>query len=220
VTNFVTAEEKIVSREKLGCAAENDQRSRGLASARWRLDLRVVCDWDHWHWHDCCSGLGDIGGLQRLRGLRLVCDLEGKARKAISFYGVIALATVIGLALGYTSLDPIRMLIWNAVLNGIVAVPVMAAMMLLLTRFSTMGPRTSSAAFSWVDWHDADGCYHRVFVLVFNRLKCVIVSKAAGPTRLTSSGYAHPHGIEFHSFTSRRPCVVSDVHFVRKIAPD
>lgn len=58
--------------------------------------------------------------------------LEAKAPDAVGFYTIIAAATVIGLALGFTSLDPIKMLIWSAVLNGIVAVPIMVAMMLIV----------------------------------------------------------------------------------------
>ena len=59
--------------------------------------------------------------------------LEAKAPDAIGFYSIIAAATVIGLALGFSSLDPIKMLIWSAVLNGIVAVPIMVAMMLIVS---------------------------------------------------------------------------------------
>jgi len=59
--------------------------------------------------------------------------LEAKAPDAIGFYSIIAAATVIGLALGFSSLDPIKMLIWSAVLNGIVAVPIMGAMMLIVS---------------------------------------------------------------------------------------
>jgi Mn2+/Fe2+ NRAMP family transporter len=53
-------------------------------------------------------------------------------------YTIIAAATIIGLALGFTSLDPIKMLIWSAVLNGIVAVPIMVAMMLIVTNPAIM----------------------------------------------------------------------------------
>ena len=65
--------------------------------------------------------------------------LEAKAPDAVGFYGIIAAATVIGLGLGFTSIDPIKMLIWSAVINGIVAVPIMAVMMVVVSRFSLMG---------------------------------------------------------------------------------
>jgi Mn2+/Fe2+ NRAMP family transporter len=65
--------------------------------------------------------------------------LEAKAPEAIGFYSIIAAATIIGFGLGFTSLDPIKMLIWSAVLNGIVAVPIMAAMMLIAINRQIMG---------------------------------------------------------------------------------
>jgi len=57
--------------------------------------------------------------------------LEAKAPDAVGFYAIIAAATVIGFRLGFTNIDAIHMLVWSAVLNGIVAVPIMAMMMVL-----------------------------------------------------------------------------------------
>jgi NRAMP (natural resistance-associated macrophage protein)-like metal ion transporter len=65
--------------------------------------------------------------------------LEAKAPDAVGFYGIIAAATIVGLALGYTPVSPIQMLVWSAVLNGVVAVPIMAVMMVVVTRRSVMG---------------------------------------------------------------------------------
>ena len=65
--------------------------------------------------------------------------LEARAPDAIGFYGIIAAATIIGFGLGFTSIDPIKMLIWSAVLNGIVAVPIMAVMMVIISQVSLMG---------------------------------------------------------------------------------
>ncbi len=65
--------------------------------------------------------------------------LEAKAPDAVGFYGIIAAATIIGFGLGFTSIDPIKMLIWSAVLNGIVAVPIMAVMMVIISKVSLMG---------------------------------------------------------------------------------
>jgi Mn2+/Fe2+ NRAMP family transporter len=64
--------------------------------------------------------------------------LEAKAPDAVGFYSIIAGVTAVGLALGYTPIDPIQMLIWSAVFNGIVAVPIMTAMMVVVTRLSVM----------------------------------------------------------------------------------
>ena len=65
--------------------------------------------------------------------------LEAKAAKAPGFYAIIAIATALGFAFGFTSVDPIRMLVWSAVLNGIVAVPIMAVMMRVVARTASMG---------------------------------------------------------------------------------
>jgi Mn2+ and Fe2+ transporters of the NRAMP family len=65
--------------------------------------------------------------------------LEAKAPDAVGFYGIVAAATIIGFGLGFTSIDPIKMLIWSAVLNGIVAVPIMAVMMVIISKKSLMG---------------------------------------------------------------------------------
>jgi NRAMP (natural resistance-associated macrophage protein)-like metal ion transporter len=65
--------------------------------------------------------------------------LEAKAPDAVGFYAIIAAATVIGFGLGFTGIDPIHMLVWSAVLNGIVAVPIMAMMMVIVVHSRLMG---------------------------------------------------------------------------------
>lgn len=65
--------------------------------------------------------------------------LEAKAPDAVGFYSIIAAATLVGLGLEFTGIDPIKMLVWSAALNGIVAVPLMAAMMIIATNRRVMG---------------------------------------------------------------------------------
>jgi NRAMP (natural resistance-associated macrophage protein)-like metal ion transporter len=65
--------------------------------------------------------------------------LEAKAPDAVGFYTIIAAATVIGFGLGFTGIDAIHMLVWSAVLNGIVAVPIMAMMMVIVANATLMG---------------------------------------------------------------------------------
>jgi NRAMP (natural resistance-associated macrophage protein)-like metal ion transporter len=60
-------------------------------------------------------------------------SLEAKVPQAAGFYAILAAATTIGFGLTFTSFDPIRMLIWSAVINGVVAVPIMAMMMLIVS---------------------------------------------------------------------------------------
>ncbi|MGC1302744.1 MAG: divalent metal cation transporter [Caulobacteraceae bacterium] len=65
--------------------------------------------------------------------------LTRKLGRAERFYGVVALATLFGAGLNFTPLDPVKALFWSAVVNGVVAVPVMVMMMLLARRRDVMG---------------------------------------------------------------------------------
>src|SRR5580698_1268230 len=65
--------------------------------------------------------------------------LEARAPDAVGFYTIIAAATAIGFGLGFTGIDAIHMLVWSAVLNGIVAVPIMAMMMVIVANSRLMG---------------------------------------------------------------------------------
>jgi len=78
--------------------------------------------------------------------------LEAKFPEARAFYIIILAATAIGFGLGFTSFDPIKMLVWSAVLNGIVSVPVMAIMMALITSSSVMGRFCARRWLAWVGW--------------------------------------------------------------------
>ena len=65
--------------------------------------------------------------------------LEHKPREAVGFYSVIALAMILGLAVDFSPLDPIKALFWSAVINGVISVPIMAAMMVVVSRRHEMG---------------------------------------------------------------------------------
>jgi len=78
--------------------------------------------------------------------------LEAKAPDAVGFYSIIAGAVVVGLALGYTPIDPMQMLVWSAVLNGVVAVPIMAVMMVVVTRLSVMGRFSARPTLTFFGW--------------------------------------------------------------------
>ena len=65
--------------------------------------------------------------------------LDEKLPVARHFYGIIAIATIGGALLDFAPLDPVKMLYWSAVVNGVLAVPIMVAMLLLAGRESIMG---------------------------------------------------------------------------------
>jgi NRAMP (natural resistance-associated macrophage protein)-like metal ion transporter len=65
--------------------------------------------------------------------------LAQKPGRAQRFYWGLAVLMAVGALLNFTPIDPIKALFWSAVINGVVAVPVMAMMMLLSTREAVMG---------------------------------------------------------------------------------
>jgi NRAMP (natural resistance-associated macrophage protein)-like metal ion transporter len=65
--------------------------------------------------------------------------MNRKPTEAWGFYGIIGIATIGGVALTFTHLDPVRALVWSAEINGIIAVPIMVIMMLLASREDVMG---------------------------------------------------------------------------------
>jgi Mn2+/Fe2+ NRAMP family transporter len=68
--------------------------------------------------------------------------LDLKPHQARGFYAIVALATAGGVLLNFTGIDPIRALVWAAVINGVAAVPIMAVMMLLATDRRVLGKFT------------------------------------------------------------------------------
>ncbi|MER8465412.1 Nramp family divalent metal transporter [Mesorhizobium sp. M1396] len=78
--------------------------------------------------------------------------LEREPLKAKAFYATIALATFLGACLDFTPVNPIKALYWSAVVNGVVAVPVMMVMMLMTARRDVMGNAVVPMAVRLVGW--------------------------------------------------------------------
>ncbi|WP_454883303.1 NRAMP family divalent metal transporter [Sphingomonas oryzagri] len=78
--------------------------------------------------------------------------LARKPQRAKAFYAVIGVATLVGAVLNFSSLDPIKALFWSAVVNGVVAVPVMAMVMRLASRPDTMGRFVISRGLKITGW--------------------------------------------------------------------
>jgi Mn2+/Fe2+ NRAMP family transporter len=75
-----------------------------------------------------------------------------KPLEARGFYAIIVAAIVIGAGIDFAPIDPIKALFWSAVINGVVAVPIMAVMMLLASRPEAMGPFVISRRLKWLGW--------------------------------------------------------------------
>jgi len=71
--------------------------------------------------------------------LALPTGLARLPRKAKAFYATIAIATLLGVGINFSPLDPIKALFWSAVINGVVAVPVMAIIMAMAAQPKVMG---------------------------------------------------------------------------------
>jgi NRAMP (natural resistance-associated macrophage protein)-like metal ion transporter len=65
--------------------------------------------------------------------------LDRQPLDAKAFYGTIAVSTLIGILINFVGLDPIKALFWSAVINGVVAVPLMVIIMLMAMRRDVMG---------------------------------------------------------------------------------
>jgi Mn2+/Fe2+ NRAMP family transporter len=78
--------------------------------------------------------------------------LERKPGEARGFYGVIAASVLAALVIQYSPINPMKALFWSAVINGVVAVPLMVVIILLASRKSVMGEFTASRSLLVLAW--------------------------------------------------------------------
>lgn len=92
----------------------------------------------------CAYALGEAldwpTGLSRL-------PLDARA-----FYGTIVVSTLIGIAINFVGIDPVKALFWSAVINGVAAVPLMGTMMLMAMSPNVMGRFTLPPALLALGW--------------------------------------------------------------------
>jgi len=81
--------------------------------------------------------------------------LERDWREAPRFYIVIAASILIGLGVVFLPVEPIKALIWSAVLNGVIVVPIIAAMMVVASRRAVMGAFTANVWQQVLGWATA-----------------------------------------------------------------
>ena len=78
--------------------------------------------------------------------------LERKVTDARGFYGVIVVSVLAGLVIQYSPISPMKALFWSAVINGVVAVPLMVVIILLVSKKSVMGAFTASRPLIILGW--------------------------------------------------------------------
>ena len=84
--------------------------------------------------------------------LRFRTSLEAKPSQVKRFYGVLIIATLLGVVLIYIGLNPIRALYWSAVINGLISAPVMIVVMMMASRRKIMGNFAISRTWRWLGW--------------------------------------------------------------------
>nr|WP_231874006.1 Nramp family divalent metal transporter [Luteibacter rhizovicinus] len=84
--------------------------------------------------------------------MRAVYGLEHKPADAKLFYGVLIASMLVGTLLNLTPIDPIKALYWSAVVNGVCAVPMMVAIMIIANRPKTMGKYGIGRGLKIVGW--------------------------------------------------------------------
>ncbi|MEO7729207.1 MAG: divalent metal cation transporter, partial [Burkholderiales bacterium] len=84
--------------------------------------------------------------------LRWPIGLGRTLTNAKGFYAIVTVATILGVALNFSPVDPIKALFWSAVINGVIAVPIMAVMMLMAVRSDVMGQFVVSRTLKRLGW--------------------------------------------------------------------
>jgi Mn2+/Fe2+ NRAMP family transporter len=79
-------------------------------------------------------------------------SLNKKLHSARRFYGVIAISVLVGLALNAAGLNAVKMLFWSAVLNGILAPPLVILVVLLTSDRKVMGKRANAPTARVLGW--------------------------------------------------------------------
>jgi len=80
------------------------------------------------------------------------CSLDEKPRHAKRFYSVIAVSTLIGLLVNYSGINPITALFWTAVINGVIAPPLLIVVLFVSNNKRVVGDRTNGVWTNVVGW--------------------------------------------------------------------
>jgi Mn2+/Fe2+ NRAMP family transporter len=76
--------------------------------------------------------------------------LSRKPKEAIAFYAALGLSGLCGIGLNFTPINPIKALFWSAVVNGVLAAPVMVIVMVLVRRPKVMGKLVVTGPLCWL----------------------------------------------------------------------
>src|SRR5204862_693253 len=98
-------------------------------------------------------------------GRRWPVGLARKPKGAAAFYAVLALSAGIGIVLNFTSINPISALYWSAVVNGVLAVPVMVLLMFMARRRDVMDRYVIGGPLYWLGWLSTAAMFFSVLAM-------------------------------------------------------
>jgi Mn2+/Fe2+ NRAMP family transporter len=98
-------------------------------------------------------------------GRRWPVGLARRPREAAAFYAVLALSGAIGIALNFASINPISALYWSAVINGVLAVPVMVLLMFMARRRDVMDRYVIGGPLYWLGWLSTAAMFFSVLAM-------------------------------------------------------
>jgi len=78
--------------------------------------------------------------------------LDARPRLAKKFYAIVASAMLLGLVLDYAGVNAVKMLFWSAVLNGVLAPPLIVLVVMLTSSQAIMGERANPPFLKWLGW--------------------------------------------------------------------
>lgn len=79
-------------------------------------------------------------------------SMADKPRSARKFYAVMAVVMALGMALNFAGFNAVKMLFWSAVINGLLAPPLILLVILLTSSEKVMGKRVNSPALKYLGW--------------------------------------------------------------------
>lgn len=79
-------------------------------------------------------------------------EIDKSASRAPEFYTIVVISTLIGLALNFLKINPMQALVWTAIINGLLAPPLMVLIMLMSNRKDIMGDKTNSFGTNIIGW--------------------------------------------------------------------
>ena len=83
------------------------------------------------------------------------CGLSEEFRKARRFYGIIIVSTVVGMLINFLKIAPVTALFWTAVINGVLAPPLLVMIMLVSNNHKVMGKRVNGRLTNIIGWSTA-----------------------------------------------------------------